>query len=682
MTRQRALHMLPTAAESRVRLALMATLQEAREILHREARLSSRHEALDELAKLIFAHVISIDTGGDGIGQHIHNGKAAAPALASFVRDCFLKHLPQSMPSAIAASSFELNIHSSEGRLASELIRCFAEFAPKHELLQARGAGQLDLLNDAFGQFLADAFVDDKEFGQYLTPPEVTTAMVRLGLASLSEEELSLLCSLDDGHNAGIILDPSCGVGSFLAEALRALYSKAKRRLCPGDLSLWTENVLKNNIVGIDKSERMVRLAVANLALFGAPAANLHLANSLLRGSDAERICDSLVGAAKLILTNPPFGATFSGDDLWEYQIARRWASRVPKSVDSELLFLERYLDWLAPGGVLVSIVPDNVLNGRGIFKDFREAIASSVEVLSVVSLPSVTFAAAGTSTKTSILHLRKSKKLGQQKTYFSICRKIGYAVSTRGAIRRKVRSGESELPPIVEAAVSEASGALGRWMVLERDAPRWDATYHAGLPDEVRERVARRRRSDMTVSDVASLSRDRVEPKAFGNAVFRYVEISDVDPRNCTVGHKLIKSEQAPSRARKRIKAGDVLFATVRPERRAIGVVGQDLDGGVCSTGFAVLRPSGIDPLTLARLMQSDFVNAQILRNSAGIAYPAVDEACLMSVLLPVQVSALQPLERLTHRILALSSEMYELEKSLSEQVECAVTDWLERES
>ncbi len=54
----------------------------------------------------------------------------------------------------------------------------------------------------------------------------------------------------------------------------------------------------------------------------------------------------------------------------------------------------------------------------------------------------------------------------------------------------------------------------------------------------------------------------------------------------------KSIPCDEAPSRARKLVAAGDVLISTVRPERKAIGVVPADLDGAVCSTGIAVLRP------------------------------------------------------------------------------------------
>ena len=678
--KQPSLKFSPTSAEDRVRAALGATLREVREILHRGGHLSSRHEALDELAKLLFAHVVSIDTGGEGIGPHLlSTGGSATAALREFVAQCFRVYLPNSPSIKLTASDFELKLRPSENKLCSELIHCFATKAPKSILLEAQGAGQLDILNDAFGQFLANSFVDEKELGQYLTPTEVVKAMVGLGLASLSERVIESLCSLDGAQDAGLILDPSCGVGSFLSEALRALYTRAKKRLSPEDLPLWAAGALRYNIVGIDKSERMLRLAVTNLAFFGVPAANLFLANSLIRSGGDGDLCTSLAGRASLILTNPPFGAEFLGRDLEGYQIAGRWTPRPPSSVDSEILFMERYLDWLAPGGVLVAIVPDNILTNRGLFSDLRRAISSSVEVLSVISLPSVTFAAAGTSTKTSILHLRKIDAPLRRKTYFAICSDVGYEVMTRGAHRQKVPTGDRQLPQILDEAVSQQSPRIGRWVPLKAGGTRWDATYHAGLPEHVQQRLDERRPRDTLVSQVASLSQDRADPRRLGEDKFRYVEISDVDARTCTVGYKWIQCQDAPTRARKLIHSGDVLVSTVRPERRTIGVVGEDLDGGICSTGFAVLRPKKIVPHVLAKLLQSDFVNAQILRNNVGIAYPAVDEDCLTEILLPLWLSSVDVFYSAAREIDTLRRNLRDAENNFSVRVNSAIDNWLE---
>src|SRR5207249_4311475 len=154
------------------------------------------------------------------------------------------------------------------------------------------------------------------------------------------------------------------------------------------------------------------------------PAVNLHLSNSLLKTGPDARVTNLLKGKAKLILTNPPFGAEFHTSELEAYRIATTWTKRSPKTVSSELLFVERYTEWLAPGGVLIAIVPDSILTNRGQFEDLRNGISRSVQLQSVISLPSVTFASAGTYTKTSILHLKKLDEpdAAVNKVYYAIC--------------------------------------------------------------------------------------------------------------------------------------------------------------------------------------------------------------------------------------------------------------------
>ncbi len=631
--------------EFRIREAITQTLKQAREILHRSGRLSSRHEALDELSKLLFAHILTIDRGGDGITHSILERESGpAESLRKFVSSCFNKYLPISLSHEIGPGDFDLKFRPTEDRFALELIGCFQTYAPSSLFSAIRKAGELDILNDTFGNFLADSFIDEKELGQYLTPAEVIRFMVRIGLDSLRDSDLNDLC--DPNGNDFLIIDPSCGVGSFLAEVIRQLYARVKRNASESNLERWLDKVVGSSVLGIDKSERMIRLALTNLALFGASSVNLHLANSLVRAGNDAKVTDTLKDRAKLILTNPPFGAEYSGHDLIAYKIATEWTDKFPKKVDSELLFFERYIDWLAPGGVLVAIIPDSILTNRGLFASLRKGVGPLVELLSVVSLPKVTFGVAGTNTKTSIIHLRKNVKptVEAHKAYFAVCENIGYDVSTRGSHRHKVSNGKSDLVQIASEITSTSNEHVGHFVEVREDESRWDATYHAKLPAALQKRLESRT-GQLRVKDVAALSDERADPRRFGTDTFNYIEISDIEAKTCSVWSKEVECAEAPSRARKRVRAGDVLVSTVRPERRAVGVVPDGLDKAICSTGFAVLRCRSIEPHILARLVQSDFVNGQILRNNVGVAYPAIDEECLLDVILPVSKKSVDEL-------------------------------------
>ena len=503
--------------------------------------------------------------------------------------------------------------------------------------------------------------------------------MVRLGLSSLSGEDLATLTDPEAGDAAGVILDPACGVGSFLAETARALYARQRGASTEAEREALVEHLMRSVLVGVDKSERMIRLCLTNLALFGAPSANLHLQNSLARRGAGAEITEALVGRARLILTNPPFGAEFSGQALEPFRLFESWARRRPRSIDSELLFLERYIDWLAPGGVLVAVVPDSILTNRGLFEDLRAGIAPGVELLSVVSLPKATFGVAGTETKTSVLHLRKveAAEAAARPTYFGICQSLGYDVSARGAQRKKVASGDNDLVLMSDEAARQASPRKGRLVDFSTAEARWDATYHAGLPLDVAKRLGRGA-EHLRVRDVATLATERIDPREGEGKSFDYIEISGIDASTLCVRARAIRRGKAPGRARKPVLRGDVLVSTVRPERRTVGVVPPGLDGAVCSTGLAVLRCNqGVDPRVLARLLQSDFANAQVLRNNVGIAYPAVDEACLVWIVLPLQAAALSGLAELAGGVERARAALDEAEGAFSSAVSAATKAW-----
>jgi hypothetical protein len=660
--------------------AVDATLKSIREILHKRAHLSSRSQALDELSKLLFAHVEGLRSRKGGISRQTvaANGKGLAMALKGFVDSKMHESLPESLAHSVDVRDFELRLKPQEDELAAELIECFETLQRQTSAFNFSG---FDVLNEVFGKFLADSFIDEKELGQYLTPPEVVRFMVGLAVDGFSEAELKTICDSQRCADFGLVLDPSCGVASFLAELVQQLRERIDETTGePPQQETWLRAMLGRVLVGIDKSERMVRLALTNLAMFGFPMAKLHLANSLARNGNDALLTESLHGKVKLILTNPPFGACFQGNDLLKYKIATQWSRRFPGRVDSEILFMERYLDWLAPGGQLIVVVPDSILTNKAVFEDLRRGMAGEIEICSVVSLPSVTFGVAGTTTKTSILHLRKKvEACGQShRTAFAICQDIGFTVVTKANQRVKVGQGEGDLPRILDEIISEPSKPHAvRWLEDAENLERWDAQHHASLSAEVEHRLNTKAVGDVYVADVAELVDERADPRRWAAKQFKYIEISDIDSQTCVVYSNNIETTVAPSRARKLVKTGDVLVSTVRPERGAVGVVGPHQDGSVCSTGLAVLRPTGIDSLTLAYLLKTEFVIIQLMRNNVGIAYPAINESCLSSVLLPVRLADLAKLQGQARAIAEAERNLHRIRSVFYESITDAGLAW-----
>ena len=116
---------------------------------------------------------------------------------------------------------------------------------------------------------------------------------------------------------------------------------------------------------------------------------------------------------------------------------------------------------------------------------------------------------------------------------------------------------------------------------------------------------------------------------KKEADRLISYVDISSIDNEsNRITAPKRMSLAAAPSRARQKIRSGDVLFSTVRPYLRNIASVEQALDGEIASTGFAVLRGArGIDPRYLFyKSISHEFVSA-LTGEQYGVSYPAVKE-------------------------------------------------------
>ena len=227
------------------------------------------------------------------------------------------------------------------------------------------------------------------------------------------------------------------------------------------------------------------------------------------------------------------------------------------------------------------------------------------------------------------------------------------------------------------EATAQDSAPSIGRFIRDLESNARWDAVFHSFDERILATRQAGRSEETVRVRDIASLSIDRTDPRRLGAGSFRYVEISDVDGATATVAGKRVQCVDAPSRARKRIRAGDVLFSTVRPDRRTAGVVGSDLDEAVCTTGFAVLRPKGVDPYSLVCLLQSEAAISQILRHNKGVAYPAIDEECLLDVVLPITREQLEEFADVAGHLHALEAQVRLARQSLRDLVNQKVQAW-----
>ena len=113
----------------------------------------------------------------------------------------------------------------------------------------------------------------------------------------------------------------------------------------------------------------------------------------------------------------------------------------------------------------------------------------------------------------------------------------------------------------------------------------------------------------------------------------FSYLEISAVGTGALIDEPRRIRFGDAPSRARRVVRAGDTIVSTVRTYLKAVWFADKTDEDLICSTGFAVLTPQQkTAPQFVKYLAQSNSFTDHVTAESVGIAYPAIAESKLTS--------------------------------------------------
>jgi type I restriction enzyme S subunit len=129
------------------------------------------------------------------------------------------------------------------------------------------------------------------------------------------------------------------------------------------------------------------------------------------------------------------------------------------------------------------------------------------------------------------------------------------------------------------------------------------------------------------------------IDPTKEPSKEFRYIDIGSIDNSRQTITDpKTFKGNDAPSRARRLVQEGDVLFSTVRTYLKNIATVPSELSGALTSTGISVLRPSArMDSRYLFHWVASDTFVSEISKSQDGTMYPAVSDRDVSSARIAV---------------------------------------------
>ena len=280
----------------------------------------------------------------------------------------------------------------------------------------------LDVIDDAFEYLVNKSSKGEK--GQYFTPRWVIDMCVKM----LNPEE----------HET--IIDTACGSAGFTVHTMFYVWRNIITDLGLQDSHLFTmdakparcEDYVRDKMFAIDFDEKSVRVSRCLNLIAGDGETNVLHLNTLdwpkwdetvkqddwndtygqgwgrLRKLRAKpKQADYRQFKFDILMANPPFAGDIKQSDMLSpYELARKKTGKLEHAVGRDLLFIERNLDFLKPGGRMAVVLPQGRFNNSS-DQRVREFIMQRCRILAVVGLHPNTFKP-HTGTKTSVLFVQK----------------------------------------------------------------------------------------------------------------------------------------------------------------------------------------------------------------------------------------------------------------------------------
>lgn len=291
------------------------------------------------------------------------------------------------------------------------------------------GKGELEIIDSAFEYLITEVSKGKK--GQYFTPRHVVKMCVKM--MNPKENEY--------------IIDPACGSGGFILHTMYCVWDNVLKTEAA------KENYAAKYLFGLDFDDNMRRISQALMLIAGDGKHHIFKRNSLdsrdWQGNESE---DARVALRPLLthfadssddkqnqttyrhlnfdilLTNPPFaGENPDSGLLRQYELGKK-DGKLKNNVERHILFIERVLDMIRPGGRLAIVLPQGVLNNTNM-EYVRQYLFDKARILAVIGLHGNTFKP-HTGTKTSVLFLQKwsekEKSLKDYPIFMAVSKKAG----------------------------------------------------------------------------------------------------------------------------------------------------------------------------------------------------------------------------------------------------------------
>lgn len=322
----------------------------------------------------------------------------------------------------------------------------------------------LDVIDDAFEYLMSKAQKGEK--GQYFTPRYVIDMCVNMMNPTANDT----------------IIDTACGSSGFTVHSIFKVWKdiRLSKGLEPGEAITASERTpdeldfVRDKVFAIDFDEKTVRVARTLNLIAGDGQTNILHLNTLdysrwgeittqedwndiynegfkkLKRLQPPGVKDYSRFQFSLVMANPPFAGDIKENTIIShYELGKNAAGKWQKKVGRDILFIERNLNFLAPGGRMAVVLPQGRFNNSS-DKYIREFIAERCRILAVVGLHGNVFKP-HTGTKTSVLFVQKwDDKLCPRKDdypiFFATMQKPGKDNSGEKIYVKDLKTGENML--------------------------------------------------------------------------------------------------------------------------------------------------------------------------------------------------------------------------------------------
>jgi len=346
-----------------------------------------------------------------------------------------------------------------------------------------------------------------------------------------------------------------------------------------------------------------------------------------------QELRETLQGKRKfdVVLTNPPFSMTKETKNPSELKILEQYdlahkdksSSALRPSLRSSVMFLERYWNILKLGGRLITVIDDTLLSST-VFDYVRNFIRERFLIRGIISLPGDTFRRSGSRVKTSVLVLEKKRSRADKQpgcfAFFS--EYLGIDDLTPRASDADIQAArdkaEEETDKIISGYQAYLSGQTGPIVLKPEDiADRLDLKFCVPLFGRM---AAKWRKAGIEIkefSQCVKIIEDEVVPSDHPDIEFTLIKVTYDGV--CLLERKrlgrLIKAKKMY-----RVKAGQMVFSTIRATDGAIGIVPTELDKSLVSGSYNVFEcGSPEDTAYLWAILRSYEIRADMQSLSPG---------------------------------------------------------------